>query len=275
VVRYVYHESYDDRHAVRGILESIPGGGDDARSTIAPLHGGADYDVVVRPVLSIDEERSLFDRLNCLRHLAQKRLDDAAAEVETSQRIAARLLDEALSVRNELLLANQRLVVSIARRFQGLCVPLEDLIAEGNIVLAAAVDAFDCHRGFRFSTYATHAVSRALSRVTRKASRQRSQESGVDNGWLEEAGGGSVIGERTAAAHAVAGAMRRLTPRERKLVELRFGLGPEGPPRTFAELGKLYGVSGESMRQRLARVCNKLRDVIAGEACDAELLRFV
>jgi len=69
--------------------------------------------------------------------------------------------------KNEFVKANLRLVVSIARRFNHGRLPLADLIQEGNIGLMKAVERYDYHRGFRFSTYASwwirHAISRALA----------------------------------------------------------------------------------------------------------------
>jgi RNA polymerase primary sigma factor len=71
------------------------------------------------------------------------------------------------SAKNEFVKANLRLVVSIARRFNHGRLPLADLIQEGNIGLMKAVERYDYHRGFRFSTYASwwirHAISRALA----------------------------------------------------------------------------------------------------------------
>ena len=77
------------------------------------------------------------------------------------------LLQRALSIKNDFVQANLRLVVGIARRFHKGRMPLSDLIQEGNIGLIKAVERFDYRRGFRFSTYASwwirHAISRALA----------------------------------------------------------------------------------------------------------------
>ena len=77
------------------------------------------------------------------------------------------LFTRAQRARNEFVKANLRLVVSIARRFNHGRMPLNDLIQEGNIGLIKAVERYDYHRGYRFSTYASwwirHAISRALA----------------------------------------------------------------------------------------------------------------
>ena len=85
----------------------------------------------------------------------------------TYYRRAHTLFNRAQRERNDFVKANLRLVVSIARRFNHGRMPLNDLIQEGNIGLIKAVERYDYHRGYRFSTYASwwirHAISRALA----------------------------------------------------------------------------------------------------------------
>ncbi len=82
-------------------------------------------------------------------------------EVELAKRISQG--DE--RAREELANANLRLVVSVAKRFQGRGLPLSDLIQEGNLGLMKAVDRFDYSRGFKFSTYATWWIRQAIQRA--------------------------------------------------------------------------------------------------------------
>ena len=75
-----------------------------------------------------------------------------------------RLIEEGEGARRAFIESNLRLVVSIARRYQGFGLPLLDLIQEGNLGLLRAIDKFDWRRGFKFSTYATWWIRQGISR---------------------------------------------------------------------------------------------------------------
>lgn len=95
---------------------------------------------------------------------AQMRLeagDDSEDEIEALEQVLL-IAEEA---RRQLILANTRLVVSIAKAYQGRGLPLADLIQEGNLGLLKAVDRFDPERGVRLSTYATWWIRQSITRA--------------------------------------------------------------------------------------------------------------
>lgn len=96
-----------------------------------------------------------------LRSVAGHRLLTREEEVELAKRIEA----GDTSARDELVQANLRLVISIAVKYQGNKVPLEDLIQEGNIGLIKAAGKFDYTKGFKFSTYAIWWIKQSIMRT--------------------------------------------------------------------------------------------------------------
>ena len=88
-------------------------------------------------------------------------LISAEKELELAERIARGDIE----ARNELVSANLRLVVSLAKRYQGCGMSLQDLIQEGNIGLMKAAEKFDASKGFRFSTYAAWWINQTIGRA--------------------------------------------------------------------------------------------------------------
>ncbi|WP_242527242.1 sigma-70 family RNA polymerase sigma factor [Ktedonosporobacter rubrisoli] len=102
-----------------------------------------------------------------LREISRIPLLSAASE----SRLAERAEQGDGDARNHLIEANLRLVVSIAKKYVGQGLSLEDLIGEGNIGLIRAVTKFDYRKGFRFSTYATWWIKQAITRAILEGTR--------------------------------------------------------------------------------------------------------
>ncbi|MCB0873250.1 MAG: RNA polymerase sigma factor RpoD [Actinobacteria bacterium] len=252
-----------------------------------------------------------------LREIGKVSLLTAAQEVSLAKRIER----NDPTAKAELIEANLRLVVSVAKRYTGRGLAFLDLIQEGNLGLMRAVEKFDYRKGYKFSTYATwwirQAVTRAiadqartirvpvhmvetinrLSRVQRQLLQDLGREPTVEEiaaelevtpervreiqkisqepvsletpvGEEDDSELGDLIESDTVTGpvEAVSGTMQteevwdvldHLSVRERKVLELRFGLRGE-QPRTLEEVGQRFGVTRERIRQIEAKTLTKL-----------------
>lgn len=117
---------------------------------------------VATPEAVVDNSIKIY-----MREMGQFSILSADEEVKLAHKIA----EGDQSAKNELVEANLRLVVSLARHYQGCGLSYQDLIQEGNIGLIKAAEKFDVSKGFRFSTYASWWIKQALSRAIADQSR--------------------------------------------------------------------------------------------------------
>ncbi|HEY0414876.1 MAG TPA: sigma-70 family RNA polymerase sigma factor [Gaiellaceae bacterium] len=293
---------------------------EEAPSLDAETDAEADYFAsrVEEPEETVDPEFSADSLQLFLKDVGRVDLLTAAQEVELAKRIESG--DH--RAKQEMVEANLRLVVSIAKRYRNQGLPFLDLIQEGTIGLVRAAEKFDWRKGYKFSTYATwwirQAVARALAdkartirmpvhvveklnkimRTERKLRAERGREPTDEEiaedldmtveevesirrtsqtpvslekpvGDEEESEFGQFIEDKhtplpdeaadtSFRAQALARCLDALSHRERRVLELRYGLNGE-QPRTLDEVGRTFQVTRERIRQIENQGLKKLR----------------
>ncbi len=219
-----------------------------------------------RELLTPTQERDLFRRMNYARYrLAglRQRLNlrkPSKRDLDLIEHYAA----VALADRNRIVQSNLRLVVSIAKRFATPVDPFDELLSEGIATMMRAVDKFDYDRGFRFSTYATLAIRRTLSRLVTHNQRDRIRFALAETSQLEQApsdDSGPAFSEHRweELRGSLARLLNKLEPRERTIIRCRFGLDRTRQIRTLQSLAQEFGICKERVRQLEVRAMSKLR----------------
>lgn len=235
----------------------------DASAEGMPAYMASLYEI---PLLTPAGEVALFKAMNYFRFRAnslRSKLDPRNPDSESLRKIRA-LLGEADRRRNQIVESNLRLVVSIARKFVTRSNSFDELVSEGNLILLKAVDKFDYSRGFRFSTYSTHAVQRHYYRFLQTSQRRRSNECGVTADLLSDLA--EVHDEpefdfRELEQLDVLLSQQDecLDDREQFILRERFGLGGLSKGRTLQELAAEMGLCKERVRQLHHKAVEKLR----------------
>jgi RNA polymerase primary sigma factor/RNA polymerase sigma factor len=224
------------------------------------------------PLLTREQEAHLFRRMNYLKYKASRIRDELSLDrpkVRLMDRIES-LYSEVVATKNQIIRANLRLVVSIAKRHVQQNGTLFELISDGNISLIRAVEKFDFALGNKFSTYATWAI---MKNFARSIPNERVQLDRFRTGHEELFG--ATSDDRTDALELetaqtkreaeVEKILRHLDQRERAIVARRFGLDRDLEPLTLKEIGQELGVSKERIRQIEARALAKLRQAALEE----------
>jgi RNA polymerase primary sigma factor len=221
-------------------------------------------------LLTADEEKSVFSRMNYLRFRANELRQELSVESPdcwTMRRIEA-LLKAADWYRDRMIKANMRLVISIVKKFVNTQNAFDDLLSDGIVALLRAVDKFDVGLGFRFSTYATQVVRRNTYRRVMDKQKERQKvtlsihDSGVDISD-EHRSSSMSEGRWNALRGRLSTMLDQLDRREKLIVRARFSLGGHRRVQTLQRLADKLGVSKERVRQLEKRALEKLRDMVA------------
>jgi RNA polymerase primary sigma factor/RNA polymerase sigma factor len=264
---FIDNEMFARAEAESVIMTPMPEVETTGRRTRAPVglppYLASLYEV---PLLTREQEYHLFRQFNFLKHRASKlreKLDPARAKSSAMDRIEG-LYDQAVKLKNQIVQANLRLVVSIAKRHVGAADDFFQLVSDGNMSLIRAVEKFDFARGNKFSTYASWAIMKNFARTIPEEykHRDRFRTSSDEMFSAAEDIRSDQVELETAQSlrkQQIVKILSRLDEREQKIIISRFGLDHRHEPQTLKQVGAEMGVTKERIRQIEARALSKLR----------------
>lgn len=187
--------------------------------------------------------------------------------------------------RNKLVCSNSRFVISIAKKFQGRGLDLEDLISEGNLGLLVAVDKFEPEKGYKFISYAVWWIRQSIMKAINDKSRMvripvnkinQADLYAIDVSSLDSPVGddeGSSVGDfipssenleddimNKALTESINRILSQFSERERDVIVRRYGLNNQ-KPLSLKEVGDIYGLTKERIRQIEKKMIDNLSDI--------------
>ena len=275
-IYFVPHASFDDPATYSMILN--PGSATCRGRDVARVKPPAGVALILQgiyndPLLTREEEVHLFRKMNFLKHQASRfrgAINPAkvtAAELDLVEALQA----EALEVRNQIIRANLRLVVSLVKKLRRDDHDLAELVSDGYVALMRAVERFDFSRGYKFSTYASWVIINSSIRDSARDHRRDRLRTGTEE-MLEAAPDHRNDDypcevEQELCQDAIRRMLVPLNDRERKIIVSRFGL--EGTcQKTLSQLGKELGITKERVRQLENRARFKLREIAEAQKFD-------
>jgi RNA polymerase primary sigma factor len=227
------------------------------------------------PLLTREQELHLFRKMNYLKYKASQlvaRLDPEQPDSRLLDGIAE-LYQQSVGVKNEILRANLRLVVAIAKRYARRAEPLFEMISDGNLSLIRAVEKFDYARGFRFSTYATWAIIRNFSQTIPLEHRYRARfHTGAEDVFQttrdERTDQQAEEAAQDRRQEQIARLLAHLDDREQQIIRYRYGLGNGREPMPFKDVCSMIGITKERSRQLQSQALAKLRQAAVEEGLD-------
>ena len=197
---------------------------------------------------------------------------------EEEKALLARMADGDPAARDELITHNLRLVVYLAKKYEGSGVPSEDMVSIGTIGLIKAVNTFTPERSIKLATYASRCIGNEILMYLRKSSNRR-QEASIDEPLNVDGDGNElllsdILGsdedqisqrlEQDAERAILRRAVDSLSPRERQIMELRFGLA-DGVERTQKEAADALGISQSYISRLEKRIIHTLKAQLESE----------
>ena len=182
------------------------------------------------------------------------------------------------AARDALITHNLRLVVYIAKKFESSTAGVEDMISIGTIGLIKAVNTFEPGKNIKLATYASRCIENEILMYLRKSSNRR-QEASIDEPLNTDGDGNElllsdVLGsdenlvglqlEQAAERATLRRSVEQLAPRERQIMELRFGL-VDGVEHTQKEAADALGISQSYISRLEKRIIRQLKEVLERE----------